>query len=110
MNSETIYEKIREKRKNLGITQSELAEKMGYADKSMIAKIEKGIIDLPQSKIIAFAEILETTPSYLMGLTNMSLDTYEINLIKIISSLSETGKEKLFIYAKDMLKLHPKEQ
>lgn len=52
------------------MTQSQLAEKMHYADKSMIAKIEKGIVDLPQSKIASFARILETTPAKLMGWTD----------------------------------------
>ena len=49
------------------MTQTDLALKMGYADKSMIAKIEKGNVDLPQSKILAFANVLETTPGELMG-------------------------------------------
>lgn len=62
-----LYKNIKNRRTELHLTQSELADKMGYADKSMIAKIEKGLVDLPQSKILAFAEALETTPSYLMG-------------------------------------------
>lgn len=62
-----LYSNIKEKRKKLGLTQTELAKKLGYADKSMIAKIEQGKIDLPQSKIIAFAKALNTTPSELMG-------------------------------------------
>lgn len=62
-----LYKNIKRRRTELHLTQSELADKMGYADKSMIAKIEKGLVDLPQSKILAFAEALETTPSSLMG-------------------------------------------
>ena len=62
-----LYKNIKERRTALHLTQSELADKMGYADKSMIAKIEKGLVDLPQSKIIAFAKALETTPADLMG-------------------------------------------
>ncbi len=62
-----LYKNIKNRRTELHLTQSELADKMGYADKSMIAKIEKGLVDLPQSKILAFANALETTPSYLMG-------------------------------------------
>lgn len=50
------------------MTQSDLAQKLGYADKSMIAKIEKGLIDLPQSKILSFAEVLQISPGDLMGL------------------------------------------
>ena len=62
-----LYKNIKQRRTDLHLTQSKLAEKMGYADKSMIAKIEKGLIDLPQSKIIAFAEALHVSPSDLMG-------------------------------------------
>lgn len=62
-----LYNNIRVQRKRLGLTQTELAIKMGYADKSMIAKIESGKVDLPQSKIVAFAKALETSPSDLMG-------------------------------------------
>ena len=40
-----LYINIRNRRKELGLTQAELAEKLGYADKSMIAKIEKGSVD-----------------------------------------------------------------
>lgn len=62
-----LYENIKKERKKLKLTQTELAKRLGYADKSMIAKIEKGQVDLSQSKIIAFAEALETTPGNLMG-------------------------------------------
>ena len=62
-----LYRNIKKQRQQLNLTQTELAQKLGYADKSMIAKIEKGQVDLPQSKIIAFADALETTPSLLMG-------------------------------------------
>ncbi len=62
-----LYHNIKNRRLKLGLTQSELAKKLGYSDKSMIAKIEKGAVDLPQSKIIAFAEALNVSPSDLMG-------------------------------------------
>lgn len=65
-----LYLNIKSRRLDLGMTQTDLAKKMGYADKSMIAKIEKGTVDLPQSKIIAFADALETTPGELMGWDN----------------------------------------
>lgn len=62
-----LYKNIKVKRKELHMTQAELAEKMGYADKSMISRIEKGEIDLQQSKIVAFAKIFNITPGDLMG-------------------------------------------
>lgn len=63
----TIGKRIQQRRKEFGWTQEELALKMGYKSKSTINKIELGINDIPQSKIKLFAEILSTTPAYLMG-------------------------------------------
>ena len=63
----TVGERILKRRKTLGLTQEELAMRMGYKSKSTINKIEMGINDIPQSKILKFAEVLMTTPAYLMG-------------------------------------------
>lgn len=65
-----LYKNIKKRREELNITQDELAVKMGYKSRSTIAKIESGINDIPQSKIKAFADVLETTPSFLMGWTD----------------------------------------
>lgn len=62
-----IGAKIKQRRKELGWSLRELAAKMGYSNHSTVARIENGTIDIPQSKIVKFAEVLETTPSYLMG-------------------------------------------
>lgn len=62
-----IGENIRKKRIELGLTQEELAIRMGYTSKSTINKIEQGINDIPQSKITKFADALNTSPSVLMG-------------------------------------------
>lgn len=62
-----LYENIRNKRIELGMTQDELAKRMGYKSRSTIAKIEAGINDIPQSKIISFAQALNTTAGELMG-------------------------------------------
>ena len=53
---------IKNRRKELGITQEELAELTGYTNRSSITKIENGKVDLSQSKIIKFAEALKIDP------------------------------------------------
>ena len=63
----TLYDRIKSRRTELCLTVEELAHKMGYKDKSSISKIENGKADIPQSKIAAFADALQTTPAYLMG-------------------------------------------
>lgn len=62
-----IYDNIRRLRTEKKMSQQELAEKTGYTDRSSIAKIEHGEVDLPQSKIVLFAKALRTTPGELMG-------------------------------------------
>ena len=62
-----IGTRILERRQQLGWTQSDLAFKMGYKTKSAINKIEAGINDVSQSKVVKFAEVLHTSVAYLMG-------------------------------------------
>lgn len=62
-----LYDRIRQLRESLGMTQEQLAQKTGYKSRSAINKIEKGLRDINQSQIKAFADALQTTPAYLMG-------------------------------------------
>ena len=63
----TLYDRIKELRKQRKISQEKLAKMTGYTDRSSIAKIEKGKVDLSETKIQLFASALNTTPAYLMG-------------------------------------------
>ena len=60
--------RVRLRREQLGLSQQELAQRMGYRSRSSITKLEKGINDLPQSKVEELAQALETTPAALLGL------------------------------------------
>lgn len=66
--------RIKELRTKNKLTQTELALKVGYKDKTAIAKIEAGQIDLSQSKIYAFAKALNSPIEYLFscGYSNSS--------------------------------------
>lgn len=61
-----VAEKIKARRKELGLTQLELADRMG-CDKSTISRTEKGEFDLPLSRVAEFARALHTTPGHLQG-------------------------------------------
>ena len=76
----TVGDNIAWMRKRLGWTQEELAVKMGYKSKSTINKIELGINDIPQSKIVKFAEVLGTTPAQLMGWEEENSPSEELQL------------------------------
>lgn len=72
---EEIYKRIRDRREEIGMSQEALAKKVGYATRSTIARIEKGEIDLPQSKLVEIAEALKVTPSYLLGWSDKEKST-----------------------------------
>ena len=63
----TTGERIRMRREELGLTQLELAQRLGYTSNTTVAKLESGANNLRQSKIKALADALETTPDFIMG-------------------------------------------
>ena len=54
----TIGDRIKERRKELNLSQRELAERMGYSNHSTVVRVEAGQVDLPQSRIVKFAYIM----------------------------------------------------
>lgn len=63
----TIGQRIKQKREELGMSQEELAKRLGYKSRSSINKIELDIQNLTQSKIKAIADALHTTTDFIMG-------------------------------------------
>lgn len=63
----TIGEKIKQARIDKGLTQEELASKLGYKSRSSVNKIETGGRDIPRSQIKKIAEILQVSPISLLG-------------------------------------------
>lgn len=62
-----IGEKIKQRRMELGWTMRDLSTKMGYSNHSTIARIESGSVDIPQSRIVQFADVLGVSVGYLMN-------------------------------------------
>lgn len=117
-NMAAIGQRIKQRRIELGMTQEELAHKMGYASKTTINKIENGINDVTQSKIIAFSKALETSVAYLMGwddnlnkdaailTVDLLSDQDAMNAMKKILELSKEDKKTIydmidFLYQKE---------
>lgn len=65
-----LYNNIKKYRLQLKLTQQQLADLTGYNDRSSIAKIEKGLVDISQSKLELFAKVLHVTAGELMGNTD----------------------------------------
>ena len=90
-NAMEIGERIKLRREELQMSQEELAKKVGYKSRSSINKIEADGRGLPQRKIAAFANALDTTPSYLMGWTVAEEATHSISALST-QSLKEVRK------------------
>ena len=114
-----LYQRIKMRRLELGMSQEELAFKLGYKSRSSINKIEMGDNDIPQSKILAFANALDTTPSYLMGIdtqndknqTNLSSDRLLDRLDSdTMRQLNDINISKLNKYAQNLLAIQQMEE
>lgn len=66
----TVYDRIRILREKNGLSQQELANRVGFKTASAINKIELGLRDISQTKLSELAKALDTTPGYLMGWEN----------------------------------------
>ena len=63
----TIGERIKARRKELNLSQTELASRLGYKTKVAISNVENDKEDLTSTRIRKFAQALDCTPAYLMG-------------------------------------------
>lgn len=94
----TIGERIKQRRIELGMTQQELAEKVGYKTKVAICNIEQNDRTLMQNKIKPMAEALETTVSYIMGWDTEEELTNELE--NVCHGMDEDQISKIIEYAK----------
>lgn len=114
----SIGQRIKSRREELGMSQEDLAHKIGYKSKSSINKIELDIQQLRQSKIKQIADALETTTDYIMGWSEKKNDEpkekYDITdliknqygsdvyeLVQLYSKLNEAGKNKIMEELRD---------
>ena len=70
MKDHIVYKNIKKTRQEKGLSQNELARRVGYADKTMISHIENGKIDISTSKLEEIAKALNVSPGYLLGWTD----------------------------------------
>jgi len=100
-----IGDRIKERRIELNWSQRELAAKMGY-NHSTITRIETGKIDISQSRVVQFSEVLGVSIAYLMGweeeqkkndiqadiILKMRTDT---DFMSVVETLYKLDKDKL---------------
>jgi len=98
--------RIADRRKQLGMSQDDLAKKLGYKSRSTINKIELGKNDIPQRKILEFSAALDMPVSELMAWEQESKsydDTIEEELITLFRQLTATNQEQAIWMIKGLL-------
>lgn len=102
-----IGQRIKNMRLKNNLTQDELALRINTT-KQTIHKYENGIItNIPSSKIEAIANVLNTTPDYLMGWTEETSpksfdydnDTYS-EILALLEAMPEQKRENAIEYLK----------
>ena len=107
----TTGERIREARLRAGLTQKELADKVGVKF-SAIHKYETGmIVNLKRETIAALAEALDVKPSWLMGFDNTRpslADQFDINMFsRQLSPEEQALEDDLADIRKVLIKMPP---
>ena len=82
------HENIKYFRELRGFSQSQLAKMVGYNDRSSIAKVEAGLVDLSQSRIAAFAAALSVTPARLMGIGDPVVEAEETVSVHFVGDVA----------------------
>ncbi len=65
-----IGQRIKSRRVEVGLSQQELADRVGYKSRSSINKIELGKADILQSSLRKIADALHTSPAQILGVSD----------------------------------------
>ena len=85
----TIGQRIKDRRKELGLSQTELVERLGGISKASICKVENDKEDLTLDRVRRYADALFCSPGYLAGWVDRADD----RAIKMYESYLEQPQE-----------------
>ena len=86
-------EKLKARRKELKLTQKEIAEKLGISFQAYSAW-ERGIKEPSKEKVAQLENILKVAKGYFT----------QIEIVRLYNSLSKQGKDKVVLYARNLAK------
>ena len=84
-------EKLKARRKELKLTQKEIAEQLGISFQAYSAW-ERGVKEPSEEKVTQLEKILKVPKGYFT----------QIEIVRLYNSLSNKGKEKVVVYARDL--------
>lgn len=110
--AETIGARVAQIRKERGLTQAELAEKIGIIQ-ALISDYERGKLRLYDDIIIRLATALNVSTDTLLGVSEQDIETPTISLrflkrLSIIETFSEAQKKRILRNLDDTIDSHAK--
>ncbi len=92
LNLTTIGNKLLAIRKRMGMTQSEVAEAAGLADRTY-ADIERGSVNMRIETILRICQVLHITPDEVLTEHNLDITVQEAEVLARLNSCSPKDKE-----------------
>ena len=94
-----VGQRIKTERKMQNLSQQELAEKVGYADKGLISRIESGSLNLSMDKLIKIADALNVDVTELLMDPVPAEKKVEKDVILYdVSDISQDGQKRIKEY------------
>lgn len=94
-----VGQRIKTERKMQNLSQQELAEKVGYADKGLISRIESGSLNLSMDKLIKIADALHVDVTELLMDSEPAEKKVEKDVILYdVSDISQEGQKRIKEY------------
>lgn len=97
----TVGERIKERRIQLGLSQEELAYRLGLKGRSSVSKAEKSGDTMTTTLISAYADALECSVIYLLGYEDIPVESkYSVNNVSIVTQVLDDKEltEALKVY------------
>lgn len=91
---------LKQLRISKGMSQDELAEKLGYKSRSIITRIENGTARLSQKLIMDYAEIFDVSPMDILEAEEKQMKREQLLLLMEFDKMSDENKNALIAYAK----------
>lgn len=89
----TIGERIKIKRVDLDMSQTELAKKAGYYDKTVISRMEHSGDDISMKQVKRVAKALGVSPAFLMGWEDDITTVKTETLVKLLPNATYIDKD-----------------
>jgi transcriptional regulator with XRE-family HTH domain len=91
-----LGERIKKARNNKGVTQDQLIEQMGQADRSALSEWETGKRKLPAALIPALAQFLDVPITYFFLGEMKSEDDFETGLLEWFRTVPNDKRRRVF--------------